>query len=80
MTLAMPMDEDPAWEVPLLAYASSADPDTMYLNEALQQLYRKQLIEAMNKKQKFRLPMATGKSYPKSTAAEALRTQADAGI
>jgi hypothetical protein len=34
---------------PLIAYAASADPDTMYLHEAMQQLDREQFLKAMQK-------------------------------
>jgi hypothetical protein len=47
--LAVPTEDSPDEESPLLAYAASADPDTMYLHEALKQPDRKQFLEAMVK-------------------------------
>ena len=39
----------PTEEHPVLSYAASSDPDTMYLHQALKQPDREQFIEAMTK-------------------------------
>ena len=52
-------------ENPRLAYAASADPDTMYLHEALKQPDRHKFIEAMHKEVQDHIEKGIWEIYPK---------------
>ena len=63
-------DRESNLENPLQAYAASADPDTMYLHEALRQPDRHKFIEAMQKEVEDHISKGVWELYPESKVPE----------